>query len=826
MLPTSCQEAMQDLSTLLPGVSSETTLDQILHLLVQAIQLAGGDFQVPDPPEGEVSCESPPPLGEQILDNRMDIQSPLEIQEDDQNLPQSPLVSQDDEQSLPTDICDTPQRTRKRPRRSEGGSQRVYTVHRGGYTAYREEAWGICPLSHLDSRNPRALLRHATEDDSDDFVSLAGHCLKTGSFRRPRSLVDSVGRLEETSEVYNPKCTRPPESLSEEALQNWSCAEHLQTVLDLIHVTAFIQVLADFQIGKYLAFLTGSQGIRTASVARRLCNESESRMTGEYCQILRECNCSACRADLEWIETRSQSPRPGPCRTTEVKAKVLHDGFKNCTPTYLAQCCSFSSSVHPSHPVLFQEHVAPNRVRQLAPELKKCVEAMLQRGSFPSVSPACLGRGAVFKPEPNSAILAVDYVDGDGGFLVADHIPGFQRYVDDLGVPTLDRPNDGGYHLVAFRELYHDAIELPHVYRHVGSHNPRSLGVEALRLARGNIATSSVVYICCNGEVDFYRKRVLAEILFVGEQGLTSNGEVLISKGLSVPLDKSPASYAAAQTNAERNSEGVYAVFPAEVANRSDVRPEALRRECPKEIRHNGELYTVAPNSELRSESHVVVRKSTIDGAGNGLFLRGNLSSRQAGRDSTQYVKAKSHLCVYSQAPISREERDRLENTDYLMETGQNHIFDASTYNGVNIGRFVNQGGLLPAFTKMTQVSRVVKSDRPDWRAVEQVADSKCNVTYYRTRTQGLTIVPKQDLHLGGAAIELLANYSIREYWVPYFATRVSELGTSNDFVHAVLWCACSSDSNWSVTDRGLVHQHLRQCGIDPGMYADIAHPW
>ena len=45
---------------------------------------------------------------------------------------------------------------------------------------------------------------------------------------------------------------------------------------------------------------------------------------------------------------------------------------------------------------------------------------------------------------------------------------------------------------------------------------------------------------------------MLAEILFVEEQGLnTSNGEVLISKGQSVPLDKSLE-------------------FPAEMANRSD----------------------------------------------------------------------------------------------------------------------------------------------------------------------------------------------------------------------------------------------------------------
>ena len=850
-----CQEAVQNLLQLLPGVSRGDTLIKIFNLLQQAIQLAEGeDYQVPDP-QGEVSCESPPSMGEQILDDHMDTQSPLVSQEDeqtlpqsplasqevDQNLPQSPLASQEDMQNLPTDspiedsqvdeatttadIRDTPQRMRKRPRRSEGGSQRTYTVRNRGYISYSEEDWGICPVTHVASRTAKEMLQHAAESNTKEFASLAGYCLKTGNFQHRDSLADSVRRLSETSKLYNPYNTEAPDDLSEAALRNWSCTKHLQTVLDLIHVSGQTQVCADYQIGRYLGYLSGTDGIQTTPVIRRLCNEADSQCNSVYRQILRECNCPACCSYLQWMETKSNSSRPNPCPTTEVKAKVLLDCYKNCTPTYLTQCCSFGSSVHPSHPVLLQEHVAPNRVRQLAPELKKCVETMLQQGSSPSVSPARLGQGVVFELDPKTATLAIDYVDGDGGFLAANHVPGFQQYVDDLQVPSLDRVEDGGCQLVAFRELYHDAVELNHVYRHIGRRNARSLGVEALRVARGNIATSSAVYICCNGEVDFYRKRVLAEILFVGEQGLTSNGEVLISKGLSVPLNQSPASYSTVQAVAERNSEGVYAVFPAEVGNRSEVRPEALRRECPVEIRHNGEVYAVTPDSELRNESHVVVRKSTIDGAGNGLFLRANLSSRQAGGGSTQYVKARSHLCVYSQACISRRERESLENTDYTLETGQ-HIFDGSTYNGVNMGRFVNQGGLLPAFIKMVRLSKRDYHEYPNWKAVEQTADFECNVTYHRDRTR-LTIVPKEDLHLGRTSTELFANYSIREYWVPYFATKVQELGTSNRFVKAILWCACSPNSNWSPADKKLVHVHLRQQNLSPEMYArTINPPW
>ena len=56
--------------------------------------------------------------------------------------------------------------------------------------------------------------------------------------------------------------------------------------------------------------------------------------------------------------------------------------------------------------------------------------------------------------------------------------------------------------------------------------------------------------------------------------------------------------------------------------------------------------------------------------------------------------------------------------------------------------------------------------------------------------------------------------YNIQGYWVPYFVSKVGELGTSNDCVAAVLWCACSAESNWTDEDKRGVHQHLVAGGI------------
>ena len=61
-----------------------------------------------------------------------------------------------------------------------------------------------------------------------------------------------------------------------------------------------------------------------------------------------------------------------------------------------------------------------------------------------------------------------------------------------------------------------------------------------------------------------------------------------------------------------------------------------------------------------------------------------------------------------------------------------------------------------------------------DWNAVEEVAESHCNVCYKRIMW-GTTLVLelKQDLVLINRSQELYTNYSIKGYWLPYFASKV-----------------------------------------------------
>ena len=826
-----CRDAVHELLQLLPRAGRGKAAT-ILSLLEQAIYLAGEeDSQVTDPLVGEEVCL-------EITSTEVGPEESALCTMDTGSLPpdSTPVGSQEEDvvpgshsRVTTTDGSgQVPPPKRKRALRSEGGFRRMYSVDPRGFTSYVEEMWGPCPLTHVSAQNPKSMVQYATGEDGDKFVGLASHCLMADKFEPPRSILTEVAALLRLSEVNNPSATQPPADLSEEGLSTWSCAEHLEHLLGLIHLPLAIRVLADYHVGKYLNFLRGMEGAQTLAVLGKLCTEASRRETGEYLGLLRECSCRACRDDLEWVEDKSTSPRIGPCRTTQVKAKVLNERYKNCTPTYLSQCCSFARAVHHSHPLLHQRHVAPSRVRQLAPELKRELEAMQRRGVHPSKSYARLGQGEVFMLDQATALQAVDYVDGDGGYLVANLIPGLEDFLAGLGVPTLEVFRDRRDTLVAFREMYHDAVELDHVYRRHVSRSPRSLGVESLRLARANIATSQMVYICCDRRVDFYRKRLLVEVLLLRDNKLRSNGEVMLSEGLSVPLNDSPVSYRSAQTEAEQHQAGVYGVFPPEVANMACMKPEALRVQFPEPVVHEGEMYSVTGNSPLRNESHVLVRESSIPGAGNGLFLRARAPSRHPGQARHDvFVQANTHLCVYSDEMITSDEYDRLANVDYVMQNRRG-IFNPETFNGTNIGRFVNQGGLIPAFKKMVAVSsKLTHPGGPDWRAVESTADEYCTVKYsYRQNLGGLCVELKRETHLTDSSQELLANYSIRGYWVPYFAGKVRELGTSDDCVGAVLWCACSCGSNWSDEDKRLVCSNLQASGLTPADYANVLCPW
>ena len=173
---------------------------------------------------------------------------------------------------------------------------------------------------------------------------------------------------------------------------------------------------------------------------------------------------------------------------------------------------------------------------------------------------------------------------------------------------------------------------------------------------------------------------------------------------------------------------------------------------------------------------------------------------------------------VYSMAPTTPEDVDRLPTRDYLFcyeARGRVHHYSAHKYNGTNIGRFVNQGGLLPAFRRMVSASNKYIHPSLQERAVEEEANKHCNVQYHLGPHRELVVELKERMHLGSEHKELLANYGIMSYWVPYVCSHASSLGEQSELVQAILWCTLSGESNWTSRQRQEVRQLLISGGVD-----------
>lgn len=130
-------------------------------------------------------------------------------------------------------------------------------------------------------------------------------------------------------------------------------------------------------------------------------------------------------------------------------------------------------------------------------------------------------------------------------------------------------------------------------------------------------------------------------------------------------------------------------------------------------------------------------------------------------------------------------------------------------YDGQNIGRFLNQGGLREALTLMVRQAQQPGPIR--FSLVEEEAQSHCNARFSHNRHFGAVVLAAEDLVLQQSPVELLVNYGIQSYWLDFFARHAAQWGLQHPMVRAVLWCAGSPDSSWPPSLREEVTSSLPQ---------------
>ena len=200
---------------------------------------------------------------------------------------------------------------------------------------------------------------------------------------------------------------------------------------------------------------------------------------------------------------------------------------------------------------------------------------------------------------------------------------------------------------------------------------------------------------------------------------------------------------------------------------------------------------TVNNTVKRLNEANVLILRSHIPGAGLGLFLR---PTPPSGRPLV--IPEGKYICVYSQTP-TRQQVDDVTSTDYLLEVGRRRLrFNAETFTGEEMGRFVNQGGLVEGLEVMCRNSDVrtgATSYAP--HEANQIIHSLCNVRYRSHGLTGLNVVANRRLVSTEDATELLADYNLDGYWPRYIVDNIDKLGRDSQLVNLVLWALLSVNS-------------------------------
>ena len=206
-----------------------------------------------------------------------------------------------------------------------------------------------------------------------------------------------------------------------------------------------------------------------------------------------------------------------------------------------------------------------------------------------------------------------------------------------------------------------------------------------------------------------------------------------------------------------------------------------------------------------------MILPSRIDGAGLGLLLH------PAPSGAAPTVPMHSPICYYA----GRDEHDEsnMVTTDYLFEmqsgSGASRLFNPKTYDGQNIGRFVNQGSLDDGMRTMACArDRAAGSTGFHSGAVQHALSSHFNVSYleHAGRVSLSVVASKRLALLTDDVQELYASYGY-EYWLNFVPTNLSTLPRDAMFVIAVIWTICLEWIDHGSQSEGEIRQqNCRQC--------------
>ncbi len=587
------------------------------------------------------------------------------------------------------------------------------------------------------------------------------------------------------------------------------------------HITTLLQEsrrvanYVRYRIGTLLNKIASRHQLGIVDLELSLCNFAGISKSAYYRRIRDECShhgCSECSAAKDSDGGPENQRRP-PCDLTQSSCGLKEVDFQNFTQTFLDQCREVA--MLPEWSPLVWSSDPQGQARDLV-EKARNISATI---GLPSIATGITKAPVFSLKKGESPVEAIQYIDGDGGYLVCELFPGLNEYLEKscTTLPEcLNLQQTHGYYLMPFREQYHDAIELSHVYKIIqdtflsdtevtSDSHIMEWGYDALVASRGNLARAEWIFIIPDTDTTYTStSRLFVEIfsLEAGERLPKATGVRLIERGLSYPTSNAPPAY---QTAWAVSVDGIH-----RFRGLSDI-PSL----CPWELKsafgastqsvdvnwdQGDQAFTchVTMSTEHLNEANVLVLKSTLDGAGLGLFLTPTPPHR-----TTRRIQKGKTICLYSNKPTLANV-NTMESTDYLMEVfthGRMVRFNPDVFTGSEMGRFINQGGLLEGVKKLCiECDRGRGSTGFSAAPVNEEIRRHCNITYKPVRLSVLNVVADETLLTSSEPQELLGNYTI-SYWLRFVVQNLPDIGNETEYETGILWTLLSQNSSYDGHD-------------------------
>ena len=200
--------------------------------------------------------------------------------------------------------------------------------------------------------------------------------------------------------------------------------------------------------------------------------------------------------------------------------------------------------------------------------------------------------------------------------------------------------------------------------------------------------------------------------------------------------------------------------------------------------------YVELTDSDQWLEASCFVRKSTIPGAGLGLFIKPHPP-----------IPKGQFVCLYATHSTTEEAMEAAGSSrDYAIMAEKGKVwFDAEKYDGVCLGRFANQMHVYESLLEACRCSRKTHFNEmreADWKQIND-ADAQRATLVYEQRKGQMFLVAAKDLPRAEQDHELFSHYGdMREYWLPLIQRNQDRF--PENMTSIISWFQHSDECNWT----------------------------